>query len=172
MTDTDRCSPGTAVAATKPDGFAELVSTATIVEIAQGFWDAYLPEDAVLLPGSVLPEIEEVRGHIDIGGSWSGRVEISTSLAAARRVAASLFSLRPEVLDQSEILDALGELVNVVGGNIKSILPAPTSLSVPQVADGPGEWRFDALLEREILLSWNSEPVVVRVWSTGSPAAP
>ena len=171
MTDTDENHTGLAVAAATADVFAELVSSATITEITQGFWDAFLPEDAVLLPGAALPEIEEVRGHIDIGGSWSGRVEISTSLVAARRIAAALFGLGADTLEQSEVLDALGELVNVVGGNIKSILPAPTSLTIPRVADSSGEWRFSALLEREIALTWNGEPIVVRVWSTGAATA-
>ena len=148
----------------------DFVTAETIAEIAQSFWDAFLPDDAVLLPGSTLPATEEVRGRIDIGGSWSGSVELSCSLAAARRIAAAMFSLSSDALEVSDVHDAVGELVNVVGGNIKSILPAPTSLSVPTVGDEAGEWRFAATLEHEVLLDWRGEPVVVRVWRTAGPA--
>ena len=37
-----------------------------------------------------------------------------------------------------EVIDALGELVNIVSGNFKSFLPEPSQLSLPSVAEGTG----------------------------------
>jgi chemotaxis protein CheX len=35
-----------------------------------------------------------------------------------------------------QVSDALGELTNIISGNIKSLLPEPSSLSLPAVAEG------------------------------------
>jgi hypothetical protein len=41
------------------------------------------------------------------------------------------------VLDDEEIADALGELANVVGGNVKAVLPGPSTLGLPEVGAAP-----------------------------------
>ena len=35
----------------------------------------------------------------------------------------------------AEVVDALGELTNMIGGNVKSLLPAPSQLSLPMVSE-------------------------------------
>jgi chemotaxis protein CheX len=40
-------------------------------------------------------------------------------------------------LSQADLKDALAELCNIVGGGVKSILPGPSSLSLPKVSAGP-----------------------------------
>ncbi|HVC25808.1 MAG TPA: chemotaxis protein CheX [Acidimicrobiales bacterium] len=141
----------------------DLVSNETIAEITQTFWGAYLPDAGDLIPAVGLPAIEDVRSRVDIDGAWTGCVEVSCSMAVARKIASVMFAAEPSEIAEADVRDAVGELVNVVGGNIKSILPAPTSLSVPILDDG-GEWRFAAELESEVLLAWAGEPIVVRVW--------
>ena len=47
-----------------------------------------------------------------------------------------MFGAEPGDLSDDEVSDALGELTNMVGGNIKSLLPAPSQLSLPSVAAG------------------------------------
>ncbi|HVC26174.1 MAG TPA: chemotaxis protein CheX [Acidimicrobiales bacterium] len=145
----------------------DLVSSETIAEITQTFWGAYLPDAGDLTPGSHLPAVEDVRGRVDIDGAWSGCVEVSCSIAVAREVASVMFGTPASDIAEADVRDAVGELVNVVGGNIKSILPAPTSLSVP-ILDDASEWRFAAELQSEVLLAWADEPIVVRVWRPGA----
>ncbi len=160
----------------------DLVSTETIAEIAQSFWEAFVPGGAVLLPGSGPGAAEEIRGRVDIDGSWTGSVELSCSLALARRVASALFAVEEEALEAIDVRDAVGEIVNVVGGNIKSILPPPTSLSIPVVdeasdaasdeaGEGAGVLRAGTELESEVRLCSGGEPVVVRLWRAAARAA-
>jgi chemotaxis protein CheX len=64
----------------------------------------------------------------------------------------------------------VGELINVVAGNIKSLVPGPSVLSLPSVSIGglhalPGHLE----LAEEVRFSWMAEPVVVTVWT--DPAA-
>ena len=41
------------------------------------------------------------------------------------------------MLDDEDIDDALGELANVVGGNVKAVLPGPSALGLPEVGVRP-----------------------------------
>ena len=43
----------------------------------------------------------------------------------------------PPVLDAEDIEDGLGELANVVGGNVKAVLPGPSVLGLPEVGSAP-----------------------------------
>ena len=41
------------------------------------------------------------------------------------------------MLDDEDVDDALGELANVVGGNVKAVLPGPSVLGLPEVGTAP-----------------------------------
>ena len=46
-------------------------------------------------------------------------------------------STRRRCIDDEDIEDALGELANVVGGNVKAVLPGPSALGLPEVGVRP-----------------------------------
>lgn len=88
-------------------------------------------------------------GTVRMSGAWEGAVTIACSHDLARAAAVALFSLDSSEPSDEEVRDALGELANVVGGNIKALLPGPTNVSLPRVdssggvpsaldAEGPG----------------------------------
>jgi len=43
----------------------------------------------------------------------------------------------PPVLDEEDVADGLGELANVLGGNVKAVLPGPSVLGLPEVGSAP-----------------------------------
>ena len=45
-----------------------------------------------------------------------------------------MYGLDESEVDNKQIQDVIGEITNVLAGNIKSILPAPCSISLPCVA--------------------------------------
>jgi chemotaxis protein CheX len=92
-------------------------------------------------------------GCVQISGAWEGAVTLRCSLHLARTVAATMYELGPVEPSTDEVRDALGELTNMVGGNIKALLPGPTHLSLPVVAEG----------DRQSLRISDSEPVCT-VW--------
>ena len=75
-------------------------------------------------------------GCVQITGAWQGAVTVDCSTRLARRIAALMFGIDPDAAKTEEIRDALGELTNMTGGNIKSLLPSPCALSLPTVAEG------------------------------------
>ena len=161
MTTTDTTS-------TAADGTSD-VAAEQIVEIAQEVWESFLSMSLLPHPlGADAPVLQgqSMTGCVHVSGAWTGSVFLSCELAAAAAAAEAMFAADPGSLSPDEVSDAIGELTNMVGGNIKSLLPAPSSLSVPTVAVGescsvrvPGA----VLLDRVVLVSAPG-PVHISIW--------
>jgi chemotaxis protein CheX len=72
---------------------------------------------------------------VRITGAWVGEVHLHCPVPLARLIAAAIFQVEAESTGEDEILDALSELVHIVGGNLKTLLPPPITLSLPLVVD-------------------------------------
>ncbi len=77
-----------------------------------------------------------VTGCIHIVGAWELAVAVDCSTILARQMTATLFDMPPKAMHDSDIVDAIGELANMIGGNIKSLVPGPCQLSLPTVTIG------------------------------------
>ncbi|MBO3086662.1 chemotaxis protein CheX [Cellulomonas fengjieae] len=109
---------------------------------------------------------------VDLHGPWTGRAELTTELATAQALARVLLEMRDdEAVSQVDLVDAFGEVANVVGGNVKSLLPLRGSLGLPQVAPAAPVVR-GAVLVQNLSLSWRGRPLVVSVWAYDQPALP
>ena len=93
-----------------------------------------------LEPGSVDARIQPVlEAEIRITGTWRGSVILHASEALASRFAQRMFDLGSTAPTPQETHDALGELVNMTGGNIKGLLSdAGAHLSLPSVSRAEG----------------------------------
>lgn len=104
-------------------------------------------------------------GCVQISGAWTGAVEIASSEPMARSAAALMLQLDAAELGDGDVRDAFGELANMIGGNLKALLPGPSQLSPPVVVKGSD---FTVALPGTTLLSrgtfrCNGEPVMVTV---------
>jgi chemotaxis protein CheX len=73
---------------------------------------------------------------VQIVGGWQGAVRVDIDERLARDVCASLMSVPGDELSSRDILDAVGELANIVGGSVKALLAADCGLSLPSVVAG------------------------------------
>jgi chemotaxis protein CheX len=92
--------------------------------------------DSYEVPPVDLPIV--VTGSVSISGSWSGAVLIELPAGAEVSLTAAMFAMGPDEVGPEEISDAVGELANMVGGVVKSLMPEPSRLSLPQVVSGDG----------------------------------
>jgi chemotaxis protein CheX len=76
---------------------------------------------------------------VKITGAWDGEVRLHCPLPLARLIAAAIFQVEADKARNDEILDALSELIHIVGGNLKALLPKPVNLSLPSLLD-PTNW--------------------------------
>jgi chemotaxis protein CheX len=146
----------------------DLIDEATVQGIAEEAWSALVGEEEFLvpLPGG-LPE-DAVSSWVTIAGPWTGATVLTTGRATAEDLARALLKEHaPPVLDAEDIEDALGELANVVGGNVKAVLPGPSALGLPQV--GPTPEAGDPADVVRVDLLWRGQSLTVTV--QGSPGA-
>lgn len=139
-----------------------------IREVTESVWTSML--GAQLAPASGRSHQPDsnaryVFGCVHISGGWEGAITIGCSTAFARRAAGTMFELTPETASLDEVRDALGELTNIVGGNIKAMLPGPSKLSLPTVTEG-SDYSFHVQGSaplREVWFECDGEPLVVSV---------
>ena len=117
----------------------------------------------------------EWHSAITVTGEWEAVIVIEMTDSSARVVTERLLGMTPdEVATSDDIVDSLGELVNIIGGNVKSIMPGPSKLSLPLVAQGTvsipvpggGQLRESCCLD----LLWADQPLRVVVSSISNPS--
>ena len=114
----------------------EVVSPDDVVIIAQDVWASFLNVhiDQVMVDDAALSGRSSVVGAVRVTDAWFGAVVLELTPGLARQVAATMFGTNHDVVTDAEVVDALGELTNMIGGNVKSLLPAPSQLSLPMVS--------------------------------------
>ncbi|MCC6588276.1 MAG: chemotaxis protein CheX [Bryobacterales bacterium] len=70
------------------------------------------------------------------GGIWSGAVVLETTRQIACALAGAMLMTDPPNDVNDEVRDALGELANMIGGNLKCAVSPGARLSLPMVIDG------------------------------------
>lgn len=103
----------------------------TVLELTQLVWTTVLGLEAEARPEGDSPP--ELTMSVDISGSWDGTVSLSFPKGLARRLAAAMLACAEQDASASEVQDVVGELVNMVGGNVKGMMPGPSKLSVPRI---------------------------------------
>ena len=82
------------------------------------------------------PAQNRLTGCVHLTGAWYGTVLVQCSAAMARRVTSIMFGLDSAPPEQELISDALGEVTNIAGGNIKKLIPGICQISSPMVLEG------------------------------------
>jgi chemotaxis protein CheX len=80
--------------------------------------------------------VDMVTAIVYFAGSWHGAVLLEVTRRQASRFAHLLMSIAPPATVDDDVRDALGELANMLAGNLKSVLPGGAVLSMPSVIDG------------------------------------
>jgi chemotaxis protein CheX len=142
----------------------QLLDEATVQEIADQAWSALVGEDELLVPvpGELGPDT--LSSWVEIVGPWTGSVVLTCGRGAALELTRALLGEHaPAELEQEDVDDALGELANVVGGNVKAVLPGPSVLGLPEVGPTPPSGREADTVRVAVL--WRGSPLTIRVQS-------
>ena len=132
-------------------------------QIAAQVWASYLDVDgsSPLIP--VPAEKVSTDASVSVTGAWRGHVVVRCSAQASRNAAAALLGVELDDVTTEDVTDALGELANIIGGNVKSLLPEPCALSLPHVVIH-GESGYPHVVEVcRLSGTWREESVTVCV---------
>ena len=133
--------------------------------IAEQVWSSYLDLDGMspLIPVPAEKPSHDVSASVSMTGAWRGHVLVRCSETASRAAAAALLGVEVEDVTPEDVTDALGELANIIGGNVKSLLPEPCALSLPHVLIH-GESGYPQVIEVCALdATWRDESVSISV---------
>lgn len=75
-------------------------------------------------------------GTVQITGDWNGAVMVECSDQLARHATATMFGMEIDEVTEEDVHDTVGEIANMTGGNLKSLLPGSCQLSLPTVTSG------------------------------------
>jgi chemotaxis protein CheX len=147
-----------------------LVSADDLIEMVDQVWLAYLDPEGIspLIPTGDEKQPTEVHSLVSITGSWHGHVVYASSTAAARKAAAAFLAIEVDEVGQEDVADVLGELANIVGGNVKAMLPPGCFLSLPTVIMASDTASHYPATERISGLygAWSGEPVSISLWQS------
>ena len=134
-----------------------------VVAVSTDVWACFLGADQELLP-AFEPRGPVAQGYVSsvtVTGAWNGHVILELTEEAALLAARAMVGT-PDV-GPGEVTDAVGELVNMVGGNVKSLMPGPSALTLPVVAAGRAAHSTDVAEVARFDALWCGEPVRVSV---------
>jgi len=147
----------------------ELLDAETVQSIADEVWPSLVGDGEAFVPVPVPPPADVVSAWVDIIGPWTGSVVLTCAPATAEALTESVLMTRPPtVVDSEDVADALGELANVLGGNIKSVLPGESRLGLPQIGSAPSRGRLDDV--RSLVGQWRGNFLTITV--QGAAPAP
>jgi len=110
--------------------------TSEIEQIVQSIFSTMLSIHVERAEGEFPPGQDNLVTSIQITGEWVGSVVFAMSPTAARSVASAMLRMSSKDLTATDQQDVAAEIVNMIGGNLKSLLPGPSSLSLPTVVTG------------------------------------
>ena len=77
----------------------------------------------------------ECAASIAIEGAWNGAIIVACSHDLARQAAAAMFGCPVSEIGDVSWRDTLNEVANIMGGNLKGLLPGPSTLGLPEAFD-------------------------------------
>ncbi len=128
--------------------------------LVEQVWTSYVDPEP-LLPAAPLVDPGCWSAVTTVTGAWRGMVTVELPERAAHAVATRMLEVAEA--SREEMADAVGELVNMVGGNVKSLMPEPSQLSLPMVASGSITLPSGAQEACRADLAWQGMPITVRV---------
>ena len=140
-----------------------------LTEIAKVIW-----ESVIGLPLQPIHEAEAPRSNdaltvqVRVSGAWNGSVAATVSPSLGRKIASAMLQIDAESLSPPDVSDALLEVVNMLGGNFKALLPPVCKLSLPDLVTDPAQTA--GTLEGRAHFTCEQEPldIVVRTQALAS----
>lgn len=108
-----------------------MIDDEVLDQITQGVFQTMLEIELFRSDAEVAEE--SLLATIQIAGAWSGNVSLAFSADLARNAACRMLKLADDEVTATDEQEVAAELANMIGGNLKSLLPSPSQLSLPSI---------------------------------------
>lgn len=110
------------------------VTLEDIESITIAVWATMIDTELTVDPAAKLGSIEASHvGVVALTGAYEGEVAVHLSESLVRGAASVMFDVPARDVTEDQKRDAVAELTNMVGGNIKCLVEQPTQLGLPEV---------------------------------------
>lgn len=117
-----------------------IIADEDLARITDEVWNQFLgvPVTRKTTPGKeTLSPSLCFAGSIEItSADWEGTLLLQMGQDLARTTAAAMFCVEKEQASMEEITDSIGEVINIIGGNVKGLVEGACQLSLPTVLSG------------------------------------
>jgi CheY-specific phosphatase CheX len=108
----------------------------SVIKANAQFWEQMLAMklEAMPAPQGFYAGAGHMFGVVALKGVWRGRIEVRMAGGLAYEATAAMMMQPLDTLVEADVLDATKEIANMIAGTIKSSLPRPCSMTVPESA--------------------------------------
>jgi len=107
-----------------------------LIRIVEGVFHTMLETPAEARAGCLATGPDTITAVVRFAGAWQGALVVQCSSDQAKRIARLFTGDEGSDELEAQSLDVLGEMANIVAGNLKVVLPKGTEASLPKVASG------------------------------------
>jgi CheY-specific phosphatase CheX len=144
------------------------VDASCVIKANSQFWEQMLAMNlgAPLLPEDACLAAGHLAGSVNLNGNWNGRIELRMSCELAYLATSAMMMQPLETVAEIDALDAVREIVNMIAGVIKSSLPRPCSMTVPESSVARETWCGGPSTKDSLVVAFRhaAGDLMVRVW--------
>jgi len=143
-----------------------------IEEIANSVFATMLSLELARIDQTAPPDHDMLLATVHIAGEWTGSVVLALSPEMARVSASAMLAMPEAEVASSDEQEVASEIANMIGGNLKSLLPGPSFLSLPTIVSGRefGLQVHDAELVDDIMLANHAGLLRLRLYAKRTPS--
>jgi chemotaxis protein CheX len=112
------------------------ISVEMLVQIVESVFITMMSLDVSPSDASWKPTGNRLTSFVHLTGDWNGAVMLDCNPRQACQFAGLILSMDPPDIVDDDVRDVLGELANMIGGNMKCCMPTGVRLSMPTVMEG------------------------------------
>jgi CheY-specific phosphatase CheX len=144
-----------------------------VIKANSQFWGQMLAMslDKMAAPAEFSVGAGHLLGSVTLGGVWKGRIEVRLAGGLAYLATAAMLMQPVETVGEADALDAAKEIANMIAGVIKSSLPRPCTMTIPESAVEAEGFCCPAQTEDSLAVAFrhSSGDLMVRVWERECP---
>jgi CheY-specific phosphatase CheX len=140
----------------------------SVIKANAQFWEQMLAMKLDVLSGKEVPLLgaAHLAGSVALTGAWTGSIEVRLASGLALQATAAMMMQALDSVVEADALDATREIANMIAGTIKSSLPRPCSMSVPNSVVEREAFTVPDSAEDTLLVAFrhSSGDLTVRIW--------
>jgi chemotaxis protein CheX len=143
-------------------------------QVAQMVFSTMLDIELTRMDEPAPRDLHGLLANVHLAGQWTGSVTLELAAPVAHGAAASMLQMDRHEVTEDDQREVAAELVNMIGGNLKSVLPGPSFLSLPTMISGRDlnlQIR-DALLTDDVVLRCSTGLLRLRLYEKLSVSSP